>query len=127
MMMAYLKRSWALLILGGVFLVELTKASIDVAIAVVSSKEGLKPGIVAVPLDLKTDMGIATLANLVSLTPGTTSMNVSEDRKTLHVHVLNMESEEAVIASIKDTFERRVLAVESTQPTHPTNHEGAAA
>ena len=125
-MNAYVKRFWAFWVLAAVFLLELVKASVDVARAVLSSKERLRPGIVAVPLDLKTDMGIATLANLVSLTPGTTSMNISEDRKFLHVHVLDMESEEAVIAEIKTTFERRVMAVEGTDRPTPNKDEGVA-
>ncbi|MFK7792515.1 MAG: Na+/H+ antiporter subunit E [Devosiaceae bacterium] len=111
-MIAFLSRLPAFLVLCVVFLIELVKASVDVAIAVLSDKKKLRPAIVAVPLDLRTDMGIATLANLVSLTPGTTSMHVSEDRKTLCVHVLDRQSDEAIIADIKDTFETRVRAVE---------------
>lgn len=111
-MMTFLSRLPAFLVLCIVFLVELVKASVDVAIAVFSDKQNLRPAIVAVPLDLRTDMGIATLANLVSLTPGTTSMHVSQDRKTLYVHVLDRESDQAIIDDIKTTFEARVRAVE---------------
>ncbi|MCA1242061.1 Na+/H+ antiporter subunit E [Stappia stellulata] len=121
------KRLWAFAILCGVFLVELVKASVDVAIAVFSDKQRLRPAIVAVPLDLKTDMGIATLANLVSLTPGTTSLHVSEDRRTLYVHVLDRDSDEDVIDAIKTTFETRVRAVEPAGPHPVRRKEGAVA
>lgn len=96
-----------------VFLIELVKASVSVARAVLSPKQSLSPAVVAVPLDLKTDFGIATLANLVSLTPGTTSMHVSDDRRTLYVHVLDRRSDEEVVREIKETFETRVQAVEA--------------
>ncbi len=111
-MITFLSRLPAFSVLGVVFLVELVKASVDVAVAVLSDKQKLRPAIVAVPLDLRTDMGIATLANLVSLTPGTTSMHVSDDRKILYVHVLDRESDQAIIDDIKNTFETRVRAVE---------------
>jgi multicomponent Na+:H+ antiporter subunit E len=118
-MITFLSRLPAFSVLGVVFLVELVKASVDVAVAVLSDKQKLRPAIVAVPLDLRTDMGIATLANLVSLTPGTTSMHVSDDRKILYVHVLDRDSDEAVIADIKNTFETRVRAVEGGPKAAP--------
>jgi multicomponent Na+:H+ antiporter subunit E len=123
----FAKRLWAFAILCSVFLVELVKASVDVAIAVFSDKQRLRPAIVAVPLDLKTDMGIATLANLVSLTPGTTSLHVSQDRRTLYVHVLDRESDADVIDAIKTTFEARVRAVEPAGPRPVRRKEGAVA
>ncbi|MEM1288154.1 MAG: Na+/H+ antiporter subunit E [Pseudomonadota bacterium] len=126
-MISFIKRLPAFSILCAVFIVELVKASVDVAIAVLSDKQKLRPAIVAVPLDLNTDMGIATLANLVSLTPGTTSMHVSDNRKTLYVHVLDRESDEEVIRSIKDTFETRVRAVEGDPAPSETNKKGAVA
>lgn len=126
-MISLAKRLLAFAVLCGVFLVELVKASVDVAIAVFSDTTRLRPAIVAVPLDLKTDMGIATLANLVSLTPGTTSMHVSDDRRTLYVHVLDRDSDEEVIRGIKDTFETRVRAVEPAGSDDARGNKGAVA
>ncbi len=126
-MISFVKRFAAFGVLCAVFVIELVKASVDVAIAVLSDKQKLRPAIVAVPLDLRTDMGIATLANLVSLTPGTTSMHISDDRKTLYVHVLDRESDEQVVRGIKQTFETRVCAVEGQAPKAKSNKEGAVA
>ncbi len=126
-MISLLKRLGAFGLLCGVFIIELVKASVDVTVAVLSNKQKLKPAIVAVPLDLRTDMGITTLANIVSLTPGTTSLHISDDRKTLYVHVLDRESDEDVIRSIKDTFETRVLAVEGPAPGEAVDKKGAVA
>lgn len=126
-MISFIKRLAAFGVLCAVFVIELVKASVDVAVAVLSDKQKLRPAIVAVPLDLKTDMGIATLANLVSLTPGTTSMHISDDRKTLYVHVLDRDSDDEVVRSIKDVFETRVRAVEGDRPDAPTAEKGAVA
>ena len=126
-MTSFARRLWAFVILCCVFMIELVKASVDVAIAVFSDKGKLRPAIVAVPIDLKTDMGIATLANLVSLTPGTTSMHVSDDRKTLYVHVLDRESDDDVINSIKNVFETRVRAVEPEGEPAARQQDGAVA
>lgn len=112
-MIRFVSRLIAFAWLSVIFIIELVKASFAVAVAVLSPKERLNPAIVAVPLDLKTDFGIATLANLVSLTPGTTSMHVSDDRKTLFVHVLDRKSDQEVIDEIKSVFETRVKAVEA--------------
>lgn len=121
------KRLAAFGVLCAVFIIELVKASVDVAWAVLSDKRRLRPAIVAVPLDLRTDMGITTLANLVSLTPGTTSLHISDDRKTLYVHVLDRDSDEQVVRSIKQTFETRVRAVEGEAPKETMNENGAVA
>jgi multicomponent Na+:H+ antiporter subunit E len=126
-MISLVKRLGAFGLLCGVFIIELVKASVDVTVAVLSNKQKLKPAIVAVPLDLRTDMGITTLANIVSLTPGTTSLHISDDRKTLYVHVLDRESDEDVIRSIKETFETRVRAVEGPAPRETVAKKGAVA
>lgn len=99
--------------LGVIFLIELFKSSFAVAWAVVNPWIRFNPAIIAVPLDLKTDLHIATLANLVSLTPGTTSLHVSEDRKTLYVHALDCADEQATITGIKTTFESILLKSEA--------------
>ena len=68
-----------------------------------------RPGIVAVPLDARTDFEIMTLANLISLTPGTLSLDVSEDRRTLYVHAMFIDDPDALRREIKQGMERRVL------------------
>lgn len=93
------------------FLKELLLANAAVARSVLSPASSLSPGIVAVPLDLTTDAGIATLANLVTLTPGTLSLDVSEDRRTLYVHALHVSDPEVFRRELKDGFERRVKEV----------------
>ena len=91
------------------FLGELVLSSVRVAWDVLSPNPGFRPGIVGVPLDARTDSEITLLATLITLTPGTLSLDVSEDRKTLYVHAMRVEDPEAFRREIKDGFERRVL------------------
>ena len=93
------------------FLKELLLSNAAVARILLSPASSLSPGIVAVPLDLKSDAGITVLANLVTLTPGTLSLDVSPDRRTLYVHALHVEDPEAFRREVKEGFERRVKEV----------------
>jgi multicomponent Na+:H+ antiporter subunit E len=91
------------------FLYELVKANLEVAYDVITPKFYMKPGIISVPLDAKTDLEITLLANLITLTPGTLSLDVSEDRKNLFVHAMYITDRDEFIASIKNGFEKRLL------------------
>ena len=93
------------------FLWELILANMKVAHDVVTPTHYNKPGVIALELDAKTDVEITLLANLISLTPGTLSLDVSEDRRTLYIHAMFVEDPEALRASIKDGMERRLLEV----------------
>lgn len=93
------------------FLWELVVANLKVAAVVLRPGRLLRPGIVAVPLDVTTDVQIALLANLITLTPGTLSVDVSSDRRVLYVHFLQIDDPEAARREVKDGFERRVLEV----------------
>jgi len=91
------------------FIKEMLISNLVVAREVLSPHPRRRPGVVAVPLDVRTDNEIAFLANVVTLTPGTLSLDVSEDRSTLYVHTMFLESPEALRREIKDGFERRIL------------------
>jgi multicomponent Na+:H+ antiporter subunit E len=71
----------------------------------------MKPGIVEVPLEAKTSLEITLLANLISLTPGTLSLDVSDDRKVLYVHAMYIDDKASFVKSIKNGFEKRLLAI----------------
>lgn len=91
------------------FIYEMIKSNLQVAADVVTPPFYMKPGIVAVPLDAKTDAEIGLLANLITLTPGTLSLDVSEDRSVLYVHVMYLFDEKQFVDGIKQGFERRLL------------------
>jgi multicomponent Na+:H+ antiporter subunit E len=95
------------------FFVELMVSAFRVARIVLAPnlKTALRPAIIAFPLAIRSDAEIATLANLITLTPGTLSIDVSEDRSTLYVHVLNFTTRDAFIAELQNGFERQVREV----------------
>lgn len=95
------------------FLWELIVSAVRVASIVVrpNLKASLRPAIVAFPLSVKSDAEIALLANLITLTPGTLSVDVADDRSVLYVHVLDLVSRDQLIAEIAGGFERKVQEV----------------
>ncbi|MDT0649130.1 Na+/H+ antiporter subunit E [Autumnicola edwardsiae] len=93
------------------FFYELIKANLQVAYEVSTPRFKMKPGIVKVPLDVKSNIGITLLANLISLTPGTLSLDVSNDRKVLYVHAMYVSDRQKFVDSIKNGFEKRILEI----------------
>jgi len=98
-------------VLIGYFIKELFISNFKVLWDVITPKHISRPGIIGVPLDARTDLEIMLVANLISLTPGTLSIDVSEDKKTLYVHVMFLDDVEETCRSIKDGLEKRVLEV----------------
>jgi multicomponent Na+:H+ antiporter subunit E len=92
------------------FIRELMLSAIRVAILVLrpDMHMHLRAEMVEFPLTVTTDAEITLLANLITLTPGTLSVDVSEDRKILHIHALNAPDKEALIAEIRHGFEAAV-------------------
>ena len=68
----------------------------------------LNPVVIAFPLTLTTDAEITLLANMITLTPGTLSVDVSADGRLLYIHALNVTDRDAFIAEIRDGFETKV-------------------
>lgn len=93
------------------YLYELVKSNVIISIDILSPKNGIQPGIIAIPLGAKTDLEITMFANLISMTPGTLSLDVSDDRKTLFVHAMYVEDADVLRDEIKDSLERRVLEI----------------
>jgi len=91
------------------FFWEVIKSNLRVAWNVVFPWSGRRPGIVAVPLDARTDLEIAAVANLITLTPGSLCVEVSRDRRTLYVHSMFVDDPDAVRRAVKDRLERRIL------------------
>ncbi|MBI2997309.1 MAG: Na+/H+ antiporter subunit E, partial [Deltaproteobacteria bacterium] len=69
----------------------------------------MRPRVLALPLDALTDIEITLLANLISLTPGTLSLDVSSDQRVLYVHAMYAADAEAARREMKDGLERRML------------------
>jgi multicomponent Na+:H+ antiporter subunit E len=100
---------WLSLLL--LFIRELILSALRVAWLAVQPKLRIRPAIIAYPLTVTSDAQITLLANMITLTPGTLSVDVSADRKTLYVHAIDCESKEVLIGGIAAGFERKILEV----------------
>jgi multicomponent Na+:H+ antiporter subunit E len=94
--------------LSGFFVWELMLANVRVAIDVLRPRTTIRPAVVAIPLDVTSDGEILLLSMLINITPGSVTIDLSDDRRTLYVHVMHMTSAEASRREIKEGFERRV-------------------
>jgi multicomponent Na+:H+ antiporter subunit E len=97
--------------LAGFFVKEILLANVRVAADVLRPRTRIRPAVVAIPLDVTSDGEILLLSMLINITPGSVTIDLSEDRRTLFVHVMHMTSAEATRREIKTGFERRVKMV----------------
>ena len=107
----YVHRLPAAVGLFGDFFLELIKANAQVAWEMIDPRHTMSPGVVEVPLDLETPFAITLLCNLITLTPGTLTMEVSDDHTRLYVHGMYVADPHRFRAEIKQGFERRVKEV----------------
>ncbi|MBN2330534.1 MAG: Na+/H+ antiporter subunit E [Candidatus Aenigmarchaeota archaeon] len=96
-------KRWLLLLAYsfGPFLFHLTKANLDVAYRVITGK--IRPGIVRISPGLRTSIGITMLANSITLTPGTLTVDIDEN-KDLYVHWINVDEEKDRMREICHSF-----------------------
>lgn len=92
------------------FFYKLVQANFLVAWEVVTPRHYMRPGIIAVPVRSRTNLEITLLANVISLTPGTLSIEVSEGHDILYVHALHIRTPEELRRQVL-TFEDKLLGV----------------
>jgi multicomponent Na+:H+ antiporter subunit E len=92
---AYVRRLPRVLGFLAVYAYEVIVSSLRIAWEVVTPAPRRRPGIILVPLDVKTDTEIALLANLVTFTPGTVTLDISDDRSRMVVHDMFIKVPEA--------------------------------
>lgn len=108
---SYFRRVKAAWVLFFYFLYELVISVAKVVWDVLTPTHLSEPDIVYVPLDVSGDLEITLLANMVSLTPGTLSLDVTPDKQFLIVHAMFAPDHQKVIREIKDGMERKLLEV----------------
>jgi len=94
-----------------VVLMDIVIANVIVAKLILGRNDSLQPGFMRINLDISSPVGISLLANTISLTPGTVSCDLSEDRRSLLVHALHIEDIEAEVARIKQRYEQPLKEV----------------
>ncbi len=99
--MVIFKKIWYMIPFVMMYLIRLIKSNITVAYDILSPKFRMTPGIIRMPVDVKTDNQILALVNLVTMTPGTLSLDLSDDRKTLYIHAMYAKNLESLYKEIK--------------------------
>ena len=107
----YLRRALVALRLFGIFIKELFDASMQVLIHVLHPQLIIQPGIIKMDLYLDSPGQIVLLANMITLTPGTVTIEVTEDMSSIYIHALQAIDADEVCAHIEKTFERNIWEV----------------
>ncbi|MDA7028058.1 Na+/H+ antiporter subunit E [Bacillus sp. CLL-7-23] len=107
----YLINIWAIIVLLFIFIKELLLANLAVLKTILSPTLKNKPGIFAFKTELTADWEITTLANLITLTPGTLVVDISDDRSTLYIHAVDIDDAEQAINDIRHSFEKAIKEV----------------
>lgn len=107
----YFDRFWAVIKLTLLFIKELILSNFSVLMLIIKPKMPIRPAIFAMPTVLEKDWEITLLSSLITLTPGTIVIDISDDNKTLYIHSIDFDNKEDAINSIKETFEKAILEV----------------
>lgn len=107
----YIKRVIKILALCLLFAKELILSNVEIVKLVYKPKLTFEPGIFAYPLTVKKDWEITLLANLITLTPGTLSIAISNDQTKIYIHAMDIDDIDESINSIKNTFEKAIMEV----------------
>jgi len=107
----YLYRVVSIIKLLGIFLRELVLSNIAVLKIILRPRLKVTPGIFALETALTKNWEITILCNLITLTPGTLVVDISEDNKILYIHAMDIRDKEATISSIKNSFEKAIQEV----------------
>jgi multicomponent K+:H+ antiporter subunit E len=108
---AVLRAPGTIIKLGLIVLWDIVVSNITVARQILGNESKLRPRFVWVPLTITDPHGIAALAGIITMTPGTLSADLTEGRDHLLIHALHVEDEQALIDSIKQRYEQPLLEI----------------
>lgn len=93
------------------YLKELVLSSLFVAWDIITPKDLMRPGIVEVPVDLKSDTAIIAFVNLISMTPGSLTMDMTPDKKKIYIHAMYLYDKQQFIDKIKNELEKKIQQI----------------
>lgn len=105
--MTVLRRSWRLLLLGLYVLWSLVRSNVEMARVIAAPGTAAK-AVLALPLETDNEWAITTLANIITLTPGTLALDVDDDRSALYVHVITIQTLDDMRGQMR-SLQRRVV------------------
>lgn len=100
-----LHRPGVALRLLAVFAYDIVVANFHVARLVLGPNGKLRPAFLEIPLDLDSDFAISLLASMITLTPGTVTVDYDPERSVIHVHALDTDDPDAMVKEIKQRYE----------------------
>lgn len=107
----YFERMFRVIRLINFFIYELVLSSLKVAWDVLTPTDLSHPAILEMPLDVESDMEVFLVANLISLTPGTLTLDVDRKRNCLIIHAMFAEDPDGLIEELKSGMEYQVKRV----------------
>ncbi|MGI2329274.1 Na+/H+ antiporter subunit E [Planococcus sp. YIM B11945] len=107
----YIFRIWAVISLFFLFIKELILANYSVFKLVIQPRLSIRPAIFELETELERDWEVTLLAALITLTPGTLVVAISDDQTKLYIHAIDFEDIEGAVQAIKTTFERAIMEV----------------
>ena len=93
------------------YLKEVVLSNFRVAYDVMKPVPSFEPGIIKVGISELTDQQLMAMANLITMTPGTLSLDVSEDRQFLFVHGMYVKDPKEAARELEENYSRRVRRV----------------
>jgi multicomponent Na+:H+ antiporter subunit E len=90
---------------------EVVIANMRIAYEIITPTHTMKPGVLAIPLDLKSDLEILLINNLITMTPGTLSLDVSTDKKVIYIHAMYIDDADEIRRQIKAGLEKKIMEV----------------
>lgn len=111
MIFNFLLRVFRFIIFVFYYLKELIVSSLYVAWDIITPKDLMKPGIVEVPVDLKSETAVIAFANLISMTPGSLTMDMSPDKKKIYIHAMYLHDKQKFIDKMKNELEHKIRQI----------------
>ncbi len=106
--MNILRKITSLIIFIPYYVYEVISSNLRVAYDILSPADHFSPAIISIPLEPMSDLQLLVLSNLVTMTPGTLTMDVSADRKFLTVHAMYVDDVDAFVRDFKHNFEPKI-------------------
>lgn len=107
----YMQYVLAFIKLAVIFLLEVVRSGVRVSYLILHPSLPVSPGLVAVPLDVTSDEAITVFAGMITMAPGSISVELSDDRRFLYVHALEASDPHKAAAFFKNAFERHIMEV----------------
>lgn len=106
-----LEHTWALTSFAAFYLAEVVLSNLRVARDVLRPRLAIQPAVYRLPVEGLTDRQLLLAANLITMTPGTLTLDVAEDRRSLLIHSMAAPDPEAQARHLENTLLRRIRRV----------------